>query len=94
MLESVFIMLMVFGFISFIIGLFDYWDTLLSFVMCFVSMLFFIGAWAGSVYITIANGSNYSETGVGFICMGLIIVNVIGSIISIMNVNTKRRKPQ
>lgn len=95
MLESVFVILFAIGFVTFILSLFDEWETLLSFIMCFTSILFFIGAWAGSVYIQVPNDTSfYSEPALGWICLGLIIVNVIGAFVSIMQVNVELKKPR
>lgn len=92
MLESVFVILFCMGFVTMILGLFDEWDTLLSLIMSIISILFFIGAWAGTVYIEVPNDTFYSELGLGWICFGLIIVNAIGVIISSIQVNMKLRR--
>ena len=94
MLESVFVILFAIGFVTFILALFDEWETLLSFIMCFTSVLFFIGAWAGSLYIQVPSDTFYNEPALGWICLGLIIVNTIGAINSIIQVNVTLKKPR
>jgi hypothetical protein len=94
MLESVFVIMFAIGFVTFILALFDEWETLFSFIMCFVSILFFIGSWAGSIYIEVPNDTFYNEPAVGWIFLGLIIVNVVGAIVSIVHVNVKARRMQ
>ena len=94
MLESVFVILFAIGFVTFILGLFDEWETLLSFIMCFISVLFFIGAWAGSIFIQVPNDTYYYEPALGWICLGLIIINIIGATVSIVQVNVEMKKPR
>ena len=94
MLESVFVILFAMGFVTFLLSLFDEWETLLSFIMSFISILFFLSAWAGSVYIQVPPSSHYYEPALGWICFGLIIVNLVGTIVSVMNVTVKFKKPR
>ena len=94
MLESVFVILFAVGFVTFILGLFDEWETLLSFIMCCVSILFFIIAWVGSLYIQVPSDTYYTETALGWVCLGLIIINVIGALVSIIQVNVELKKPR
>ena len=91
MLESVLIIVFAMGFVTFILSLFDEWATLLSFIMSSISMLFFIVAWVGSIYVQVPNGSHYYEPALGWICFGFIIINIIGSIVSFMNVSVRFR---
>lgn len=94
MLESVFVILFAVGFVTFIIGLFDEWETLLSFIMCSISMLFFIGVLAGSLYIQVPSDTYYNEPAIGWISVGLIVVNIIGALVSIMQVNVEMKRPR
>ena len=92
MLESIFIVMLCLGFVMFLIALLEQWENLMSFICCFTSILFFLIAWAGSTYIVVPSDTYYIELGIGALCFGLIIVNVIGAIISVMNVNVMHQK--
>lgn len=93
MLESVFIILLALGFITFLIALFEEWETVISFILCFVSMLFFIIAWSGSIYIEVPSvASFFNEPALGWMCVGFIFINVIGALISIMNINVELKR--
>lgn len=90
MIENIFMLIFGIGVISLIMSVYEGWENLTSLVLSFVSITFLASAWAGTTYLIIPGiDDTFSETGIGFICMGLIIVNAIGAIISIMNVNTE-----
>jgi len=95
MLESLLVITFSVGIITFLISLFEEWQTLLSMIMSFVSILFLLYTWASSVYIQVpTDTTTYSEVGFGWLCFGIILINVIGAIISVMNVTVYARRPR
>jgi len=95
MLESLLIITFSVGIIAFLVSLFEEWDSMLSLIMSFVSILFLLYTWASSTYIQVPTAESvYTDTGFGWLCFGIIIINIVGAIVSIMNITVWANRPR
>jgi len=76
MLESVFIMLIAMGFVSFVLAVMDE-----NMILCAVSMLMWIIILAGQLYIEVPSDTHYDEPIFFAVSLGFIFINLIWLIV-------------
>lgn len=93
MLESVFVLSFSTAVVIMLINIIVDLEDVKAFILSFVSILFLLYCWAGTSYIQVPSDTYYLESGLGFICFGLILVNVIIAIVAIIRANVEHRNP-
>ena len=93
MLESIFILTFSIAIITMLINLIVDMEDVKAFILSFVSILFLLYTWAGTSYIEVPSDTYYIAGGLGFLCFGLIIINVILALVAIIRANVEHRNP-
>lgn len=87
MLESIFVTLVIFGFVLFILGIMDK-----NIVFSATSILMWIVIMAAQIYIEVPNASNtYNEPALYPIGLGLIFINIVWIIIQYFDIQFRRK---
>jgi len=88
MLESVFIMLMAMGFVSFVLSAMDE-----NMILSGVSLLMWIIVLAGQLYIEVPTDTYYSEPALYAISLGFIFINIVWIIVLWSDFDFWRKQP-